>query len=147
MGVNQNRQEGKIFETLFEKQAKRSGFLVEKNGLTAKILWAGRPQLMKSQLDFLLADRSGRVGLFDCKSFDSDHFTFSDLNLKQVERAALYNEWGIPSGFVVWFRKSNRVVFFKGSQVRARGPRTRFLDSEGVHLGTFSIFDLHHVLK
>lgn len=147
MGTAENQQEGKLFEELFTKQAQRAGFLVQKNLLSAKFTWGGRTQLVKSQLDFTLADQTGKVGFFDTKSYGKDFFTFSDLDPKQVERALLYNEWSIPSGFVVWFRPSNRVVFFSGRLITQRGSRSRFQSLDGVSLGSFERFDLKLALR
>ena|SRR5258708_3418620 len=95
-----NRDIGAWFETLFQWQGRRRGLLIRKNELSARRIGAGRVQTMKSELDFTLIQKPGRVGYFDCKAFDDSGFTFSKLKPHQLKRAIEYNDWGVPAGFV-----------------------------------------------
>lgn len=147
MGAAQNQQEGKVFETLFQKQGQRLGLLVLKNPLAARFVWSGRTQLVKSQLDFTVIDQTGRTGFFDTKSYVGDKFTFSQLDPKQIDQTILYSEYQVPSGFVVWFRAPNRVVYFKGSLIKSRGPKSSFECIQGIQLGRIESFDLRLALN
>lgn len=143
-----NRVEGKSFEEVFFLHAQYSGLLPTKNHLTAFYLPGGRVKVVKSELDFRLIRREdGRVAYLDCKSFKDSFFVFSDLDEKQVERAILYNECNVPSGFVVYFRSVNRVAFFSGQDIAAKGPRARFDVSEGRFLGRIEKLDLKRIME
>ena len=137
-----NRVEGKLFESLVFRQAQANGLLVMKNHLTCHHTFGGRVQIIKGELDFRLITQDGRIAYVDAKSFEGDKFTFSDLSDHQVERAALYNEWKVASGFIVHFRATKRICFFPGSEIKLAGPRSKFTSNAGTLLGVWSKFDL-----
>lgn len=142
----ENQVVGKQFEELFFRQAQRSGLLPLKNHLACRFLYGGRVQVIKGELDFKLITQEGRTGYFDCKSYQDDHFTYSMIEPKQIERSQLYNDWNVPSGFVVWFRKANAVCFFPGRAIALRGPGSRFERKDGIFLGRFENFNLKAVM-
>lgn len=146
-GAEKGRTEGSAFQDLFEKQSKRNGLLAIRNHYTAKYQYSGTISVVKSELDYKLINQKGSVGYFDCKSFQQDHFTYSMIDEKQIERACLYNEWNVRSGFVVWLREINRVVFYSGHIIKGRGPGNRFESHDGLHLGKFESFDLRLLLR
>lgn len=135
-----NRIQGKFFEETFEKFARIQGFLPKRNMLSAQPKGNNRWQPVKSQLDWNLYKRGGQCAIVDCKSFEMDYFTFSEIDDKQLQKAAEFNRWGIPSGFAVYFRTVNKVAFYSGSLIERRGPRTRFLPKDGVKLGKLENF-------
>lgn len=145
MQFETGRDAGTAFEELFERQCKLEGLWPDPNLIKARRAWKGRLQALPSNLDYTLMGRGGRIGFFDCKTFDKPYFTYSDLSKgdreHQIELAARYNEWGFHAGFVVWFRPINRVVFYPGWLIAARGERTRFLPTDGAEIGTWSRFD------
>jgi hypothetical protein len=133
------RLEGKSFEELFMLLARLNGLFVQQSLLTARMLPGGKLRVIPGELDFKLATREGAVGFFDAKSFDSDKVMYSQLSSHQVERSKLYNEWNIPSGFVVFLRRTKSVFFFSGNQVaEARG--TSLKPEEGLFLGPWNNF-------
>lgn len=141
-----NKEQGKIFEQLFQKQAQRSGLLALKNPLNCRILWKSKIQIIRSELDFKLINQKGDIGFFDCKSFEDDYFTFSELSGYQIERAVLYNYWHVPAGFVVYFRKPNAICYFSGISIKQKGPGSRFAKGDGLFLGRYENFDLKGLL-
>ena len=144
----EGREEGKIFELVFERQARRLGLLPIKNHLTCKFVPNRRPLILKSELDYKLVEKkTGRIGYFDCKSYGKDFFTYSELDPEQVKRAALYEEWNVPSGFVVFFRPTSTVRFFTASYVLKKGPGNRFSVNEGVGLGRWDNFELRGLMR
>ena len=143
--VESNKAEGRLFESLFARQAQIEGLLVIKNHLSCRMLYKGRVQVIPGQLDFTLANRDGRVAYVDCKSFEGFSFSHSKLTPHQVERAALYNDWNIPSGFIVHFRKTGQIVFFRGSVIHKTGPGNSFHSGHGTILGCWHRFDLKPV--
>lgn len=142
-----NRDQGLLFESMFKDRAQINGMLAEKNHLTARYLPGGRVKVVKSELDYRLINQSGRIGYFDCKSFIGDSFTYSQIDPDQLDRALKYEYWNIPSGFIVWLRSINKVVWFKGTVIQRKGARASFGPEDGVLLGTIENFDLKRLLS
>lgn len=142
-----NQRLGKEFEEVFKKRAQSNGFLAEKNNLTARYLPNGRVKVLKSDLDYRLTSQNGRIGYFDCKSFIGDSFIYSDIDPDQLKRAINYEYWKVPSGFIIWFRKVNRISWFSGHLIMRKGPRTSFKPEDGILLGSLESFDLKPLLK
>jgi penicillin-binding protein-related factor A (putative recombinase) len=136
------REIGDFFEKAVEKWARYCGLLPKKHNLSAKYIGKGRVKVVKSQLDFHFCSQSGQVGFFDCKTYEGDSFAYSQIDPKQLEQAVLYNEWRVPAGFLIWFRKHNIVVFFSGQQINIKGPRSSFVPAEGLKLGSIERLDL-----
>lgn len=120
---------------------------MKKNHLTAFYIKGSRPKIVKSELDYRLINQNGRVAYVDCKNFQDDHFVYSQIDQEQIDRAVIHNQWNVPSGFVVWFRKVNKVEFFSGSYVLRKGPGTRFCAGDGIPLGRFERFDLNRLFS
>jgi hypothetical protein len=136
-----NKDQGRFFEELFLKQAQRTGFLAIKNPPGCRIIYGGRLKLVFNDLDYKIS-KNGKTAFLDCKTYGEDHFVYSQIEEKQLERAVLYNDFKVPSGFVVYFRLSNQIVFYKGHVIAEKGPGTRFVPEDGVALGQFELFSL-----
>lgn len=145
MTFHSGKEAGTTFEKLFERQCLLAGLWAEPNYIKAKRVWDGRLRELKSNLDYTVI-KDGQTGFFDCKTFDSDHFTFSQLPEHQVELARKYNQHGVPGGFVVWFRPINQVSFFPGGLIAIRGPKSRFEWKQGFWLGPWERFDPRCIL-
>jgi hypothetical protein len=141
VNFHSGKEAGTTFELLFERQCQLAGLWAESHGIKSKRGWNGRLVELKSDLDYKVMGRGGKICIVDCKTFDDPHFTFSRLAPHQVELAQRYNDWGIPAGFVVWFRPVNLVSFFAGWLIGARGPGARFIPQDGKLLGTWDHFD------
>jgi hypothetical protein len=148
-GPAAGREAGLFFEEVFERQAHSNGLLVLKNPPGAQYCGKGRLRVIFNNLDYFLGTQAGRVAFVDCKSYEKHYFTYSEINIrpKQLERAVLLNEHQIPAGFVVYFRKTGEIVYFTGSQIALKGPKTRFTADEGLRLGRLEQFDLRAVLS
>ena len=148
MATGDGRLHGKAWEQILIARARSNGLLLLKNELSAKFIGGGGVKVLKSDLDFRMFDRSNpitRVSYFDAKTFDDPYFDYSWLQDNQIQRSVTYGEWGVPSGFVVWFRPVNEVRFYKGQQIAKSGPGTRFLPEVGVRLGSLHDFDLRAI--
>lgn len=140
--ADSNRIRGKFFEEVFERFALSQGLLPVRNMLSARPMGNNRWQPIKSQLDFNLYRRGGTVAVIDCKSFQRAFFTYSEIDEKQLHRAINFNRFGIPSGFLVWFRQTNKVSFFSGLIIQKKGSGCRFVPQDGIPLGKWERFVL-----
>jgi hypothetical protein len=143
---NQNRRNGSGWEGIIQRRAFMSGMLAKKVGLSA-ILNGKTAVPVRSFLDFQIISRDGRVAFLDAKCWEKAYFTYSDINVVQLDRALEYNKWNVPAGFLCLFRKSNEVAYFPGSWIASRGPRTRFNPGDGIELGQLMDFDLNLIFQ
>lgn len=132
---------------MFKKRSQSAGLLAIKNDLSARYTFNGRIKVVKSNLDYTLINQEGKVGYFDCKSFLSDYFTYSTIDPHQIDLSIKYERWRVPSGFIVWFRQTNKIVWFKGLDIQRKGPGSRFTAQDGILLGSIEMFDLNILLK
>lgn len=142
-----NRKKGLQFETLLMHRAAASGMLAIKQDLTFRYLAGGKIQPRKSELDFSLLTRCGRVAYVDAKAFGGDSFYKSALDKDQVARARMYNTWNVPAGFVVLLEGLSEVFFFTGADVAFCGERRKMRAEHGVRLGTESGFFLDRIFE
>lgn len=142
-----NQDIGRGFEEIVRRAAHSHGFFVKKNDLSCKLNYRGQPELTKSQLDYLLIAPGPMVGFFDCKTFQRDHFTYSQINRDQLEQAILFNERGVPAGFIVLFTRTRLVSYFTGFQIDLKGPRQHFAPGDGTALGLMEDFNLHRLFQ
>jgi hypothetical protein len=140
------RLDGKFFEQCFERFARYSGLFPKKTELSARWIGPRKVQAIKSDLDFRLVNREGRVGYFDCKSFHGSKFRYSAIDRDQLRRALDLNDWNVPAGFVVFFREVNRVSFFSALSIALAGPGSSFSPEDGVSLGSLETLDLKPLL-
>lgn len=136
------KEAGTAFERIFEKMCQLSGLWPYQNHITARRVWKGQLKELKSNLDFTVMDRRGRVGFFDCKTFDKARVNYSDIDEHQLELSARYCEWNVPSGLVVWLRPVNAVLFFPGSFLQRVWPGPGLTPQDGVNLGSWERFDV-----
>lgn len=143
---NTNRLNGSGFEAILERQARARGLLAVKMGLSARMIGFKKVLAVKSHLDFEIVRRDGRVAKIDAKCY-SDSFRYSEIRPHQLEKALLYESWGIPAGLVVWFRKPDQVSYFSARTLARIGPGHSFRPGQGLALGHLSSFDLGLIFK
>jgi hypothetical protein len=141
MTAKRNKATGLGFETIFELQARQRGLYAEKNLLSARFLPTKKLIAVKSRLDFNLMTNTGKAAFVDLKSFVGESFTYSSIEPHQLGQALNYESRGFPSGFVVWFRKTNAVVFFSARTIQQAGPGNSFDATKGKILGQFESFN------
>lgn len=132
-----NRANGAGFEKIFEFQARRQGFLVVRNELSARFIGPKKLIPVKSNLDWTLIRRDGAVAIIDTKCF-ADRFSPSQIDPTQLNRALAYEAFSLPSGFVVWHRKPDKVIYYSASDCKSG-------DFIGIALGSIADFDLKRV--
>ena len=150
--AHDNRDQGKLFEILFVQMCQYSGLKVEQNHIKARRAWKGKLIALESNLDFTIANREGRVGFVDAKSFEGSSFAYSNITdggrrTHQLQQADENNQWNIPSGFVIFFRGCGKVCFYSGGYIEDRGPGQRFNWVEGIYLGTWDKFNPNLILE
>lgn len=140
-----NKQTGGHFEKIFEHRGRLCGMLVLRNELSFRYKNGGKMLPIRADLDYRVCKKNGQVGFFDIKTFDADHFTYSQITPHQIQRARIYEAYNVPAGFVVFFKPSAQVVYYSGAALAEKGPRSRFLPEGGLLLGSPLTFDLRPI--
>jgi len=105
--------------------------------------WVIKP--IKSPFDFIAA-KDGQTVCFDAKTIDSKTFPRSQINFDQVEKLELIGQ-GTEAGYVIWFRPSDRVVFFDWRRLSSIVRGDSLKDDEGLYLGDGNSFNVGRVWK
>ena len=136
---------GRLFENILSSRCARAGIKFEQ--LPSGCRWIGKMAVpAKSPFDFILA-KDGKVILCDAKSLDATTFTRSACKPHQIESLAGFEMSGLTAGFIVWLRKTDEVVFFKASQLKALPPRCSLKVSDGISLGSVNTLTLEGLLN
>lgn len=143
--VAKNKTAGAQFEKLFVHRAALGGLLALKNELSFRYQAGGKMLPIRTDLDFRLFNKKGQVAYLDCKSFTGEHFTYSQIDRHQLDRARIYESFNVPAGFVVWLQGPQVVVYYPARVLIAGGARSRFTVDDGAVLGEPMTFDLRLV--
>lgn len=59
----------------------------------------------------------GITVIIDCKTYDKDVLTTSDIDLNQVRHLEHLDRRGVTAGYLIYFRKSKAVCFCRGKKL------------------------------
>lgn len=121
--------------------------LVARQPLAFRYSRGGRAIALRAELDFALITPQGRVAYVDAKSCSGKSYPRSALTPHQVRRAYVYNQYNVPSGFIVEFRQHDAVVFFCGLRAHALRAGQSLQPADGLHLGHSLRFSLRPVFE
>lgn len=129
---------GEGFENFFFHSCHRAGIYVIRfpNGCRACRTRTGIKFLpVKTPFDFILIGPTNKVGYVDTKTCESVNFQYSDCTEHQVNVLYDLAMKGFVAGYVVHFKKHNRVVFFSAIQLFSLKRRESLSWDEGKSLG------------
>lgn len=138
---NKSRIEGKNWESRLVDECAFHGVLVVEMPLGCRITGFrnGRPTLAqkKTPYDFMLISKHGVVCVLDCKSFDSDRISHSQLTEHQVDKLSDIEHHKVRAGYLVHLRKINAIVFFDAIKLKRLTPGNSLLATDGEYIGTW----------
>jgi hypothetical protein len=124
---------GKLFEQMLSVYCRKNGIKFEQ--LPSGCRWVGKMAIpAKSPFDFIMS-KNGVAVVFDAKSLAATTFTRSACKPHQIESLHGFEMSGLTSGFIVWLRDLDEVVFFKASQLKDLPPRCSLKICDGIPLG------------
>jgi len=135
MAGNKSRIAGSQWENTLELLCRSQGILTIKMPLGCRRVGPKRLIQIKTAFDYVLIDSRGTVCFLDCKSFDSDRMSHSQLTEHQVDKLSDIEHHKVRAGYLVYFRKINVVVFFDASKMKALRPGHSLTASDGEYLG------------
>lgn len=131
---------GQWFENILSVACTREGIAFEQ--IPSGCKWVGKRAIpAKTPFDFI-ASKDSRAILFDAKTVNVETFSKSACKEHQVESLFRFEVSGLTAGYIVWFRGSDSIVFFKASQLKNLAPRRSLRISDGVFLGSKDALNL-----
>lgn len=135
---NRTRVIGLEFENIILKQARMQGLYVRKEPIAARRFGLKSLYQIKSDYDFkLILPPLGICVFLDAKSTEDTKFVYSKLVPHQVGALLEIQRAGCLSGYLIWFRTINRVIFFDAEKLDKLQPRESLLPENGTDLGSF----------
>lgn len=89
---------------------------------------------VKTPFDFIIIN-SGKTAFVDTKSISAERVTFSFLTPHQIETLADCEKKGIKAGYVIHFKNTNNVYFFKASLLKTLKKGGSLDQHEGEYIG------------
>lgn len=109
MGI-QSKRSGDSFEKLFVHACQIYDFAITRIPDGCRQLSNKRLIRIKSPWDFVISYQ-GHTALIDTKTVQGDTFPYSSITPHQVKALCDHANHGAMTGYVVWLRKTDRVIF------------------------------------
>ena len=138
---------GDTFEEIFQVICNRDGIICVDfpDGCTKVKTPYGLKLYPKNMpFDFMIC-RDGKSAAIDAKTVQGKTFEYSMITRHQLESLSEVGPH-IPSGYVVWFREIDKVVFFDYLKLISVASRTSLKPEDGIMLGTIGNARLVKVL-
>ena len=86
---------------------------------------------IKSPFDFIIV-KNGIAIFLDCKTVESGNFCYSDLTQHQVNGLFNLERQGITSGYLIYYRNINKIIFYKASVLSSLRPKSSLDERSGL---------------
>lgn len=139
---------GKAFEQVVYDQAQREGYFPILHPPGCRTI-PKRPFLIrvKNKFDFTIV-KNYTAFFLDAKTFDKNTISASDLTEHQVDALERLEQEGFVAGYLVFFRKSDFITFFKASQLKQIFISQESLRyDQGIVCGTLLDFKIKNLEK
>lgn len=141
---------GNAFESIFELTCRMSGVLATRIPDGCRMIrtrmGAVIPRRVATPFDYLIT-KQGLSACIDCKTVDTGNFSYSMLSEHQIKSLIAIYRSGVSAGYIVWFRKIDKVVYFRASQLNSLKPRESLKPEDGIQLGFSISFSLTPALE
>lgn len=138
------RANGAVFEQIFERRAKSQGWVFIRFPLGCRRVGRNTLLQIKTPLDCILV-KDGRAIFVDLKSTGINNFSHSMVTPHQVEVLKAIECEHLSSGYIVWFRESDEVVFFGAGALDRLKVRESLSVEDGITLGSIADFKLSEI--
>lgn len=135
------KREGDGFEHVLIYTAKSQGVYPIRMPNGCKRVGPKKLIQIKTDFDFILI-YEGQTLFLDCKSFDSDRISHSQLTPHQVHALATIKDNQCEAGYLVCFRKAQSVNFFNAHELLNLNPGSSLTFKQGQILGSPEYFNL-----
>lgn len=138
------KQAGDYFESLFSFFAiKAKATVIKLPDGCKRVFYNGKIKLlpMQTPFDYILA-KNGKTIFLDCKTIEDSNFSFSKLTTHQVDSLFSLEKKEVLSGYLIYYRKVNKIIFYKASVLKKLKPRESLKEQDGLVLGNNQSIDL-----
>lgn len=142
------KQMGDTFEQIFEHACVRKSVAVSRVPNGCRRIGAKKLIPIKSPFDWIITHNTTAV--LDTKTIEGDKFPHSKIDHHQVGELLPHELKGAHAGYVIWFRKSNRVMFIRASALATRirvSGSIKPTDADCLPLGSMNDFDVRKLFK
>jgi penicillin-binding protein-related factor A (putative recombinase) len=101
---------------------------------------------VKSPCDWVCS-YNGLTAVIDTKTIDRASFPFNLINPDQVRSMNALTPGGTLRGYVIWFRKIDRVVFISCEKLKTVQTRGSVSVEDGIDLGPLDELDLTKIFS
>lgn len=106
---------GELFERIF-KRLERDHLTITRMPDGCRHMRGNKIIRVKTPFDWIVSYKDF-TGLFDTKTTETDSFAHSAIVSHQVLTLAKHHRNGTHAGYVLWFRKTDSVIFMPASQL------------------------------
>ena len=153
MGGRQAKAKGDLFERILEVNCRLRGFNLIKIYMGCERFGSGKKERLekrKNPFDYIIQKRNDAPVFFDAKTRAGDSITYSEFwSSKSTKHQVLtmigMSEFGAWAGFVVWFRKSDRICFIPIEKIANMKARTSLGPDDGIDLGNLDELKLENI--
>lgn len=140
------KKNGASFEELIEARSRIQGITYVQIPDGCKQISAFKTIRVPTPFDVILG--FGKNILFcDLKSTEGNSFTYSMIKPHQLRALSELSKHGQRSGFLVFFRSCNRVVFFNSRLLSSVKPGTGLSPNDGLFVGKIDALDLQFCIS
>ena len=132
------KRSGQAFEDLFAYACRREGIIfveIPDGCRPIPTPGGGRPRLVrvKTPFDYFIT-AGGRSAALDCKTIETGNFTYTMIDEDQV-RSLFEVSQSIPAGYIIWFRRVDRIVFIPADTLRRIKQGQSITAQDGLYCG------------
>lgn len=143
------KKAGEAFEQYFEAVCRRSQVTCVRipDGCRSYKDRFGKLNLrrVKTPFDYMIT-KDGWTACIDCKTVDANTFSHSSIDPDQL-RSLVETGKSVPSGYLVWFRKSDKVTFFNHKKLYEINRGESLKPEDGHFLGDIRTFNPVEILN
>lgn len=150
LGGRRAKTLGDLFERMLFFASSMESLNLIQIPMGAKVVGKSKVVKLPSPFDFILQKMGESPVFFDAKTKNSDSMAYSDFfddgsTQRQLLTLLTATKFGTKSGFIIWFRKSDRIIFVDALKVGTMEPRSSIGTDDGTDLGSSSHFQLSHL--
>ena len=132
---------GDLFERLLFIAASVESLNLIQIPMGAKVVGKSKVVKLPSPFDFILQKMGEPAIFFDAKTKNGPTMSCSDFfddgsTQRQLLTLLTATKYGTKSGFVIWFRQPDRIVFVDAVKVGTMKPRSSIGTDDGTDLGS-----------
>lgn len=130
------QSQGSQFEALLESAALAEGFVSIRIPDGCRQLGPHKIQRVKTPFDFVFVKSPEQTIYADAKTTSSKTFNYAAITEHQIYILNKLEKKGVKSGYIIYFREIDKIIFFSSEQLKSLAPRESLKPENGILLGS-----------